>query len=125
MSDEQRQSERARVWLPLRLKSDADDTPAVTYDTSERGAMILAPRSFPVGTKVSVTFELPFSGGGSGGRSEGGEPPTIHTATGLVVRAEPNVDDPNGLWPHRVAVTFDEPVPALVDWLHPGSKRSR
>jgi hypothetical protein len=30
-----------------------------------------------------------------------------------VVRAGPNEQDPNGLWPHRLAVAFDQAVEGL------------
>jgi len=34
---------------------------------------------------------------------------------GRVVRTHTNVADPGGLWPHKVAVAFDAPVPSLVE----------
>ena len=62
---------------------------------------MLAARAIAVGTRVTVTFDVP------------GEPPHERTAAGRVVRAGPNVDDPDGLWPFRVAVALDEALEAF------------
>ena len=42
--------------------------------------------------------------------------PVPWRVTGRVVRVEENAADPHGLWPHRMAVEFDEPVPDL-EWV--------
>lgn len=98
---EQRARQRSRVWLPIRLQSDAFEAIAVTYDASDRGVMVLAPAALAVGAAVTLTFMVPSN------------PPRERTATGHVVRAGSNEDDPHGLWPHRIAVALDEPVEAL------------
>jgi len=98
---EQRDRERARVWLPLRVLWDGGDTLAVTYDASDKGVLMLTAKPLAVGERVSVTFEVP------------GEVASQRTGTGHVVRAEANVDDPHGLWPHRVAVSLDEAMEAF------------
>ena len=41
---------------------------------------------------------------------------------GRVVRVEDNPEDPHGLWPHRLAVEFDQPEPEL-EWVI-GSERA-
>lgn len=98
---EQRRQERARVWVPLRVSWDGGEAMAVTHDASDRGALVLMRRALPVDTRVTVTFEVP------------GDPPHPLTATGRVVRCGPNVDDPDGLWRHRVAVALDEAMDAF------------
>jgi hypothetical protein len=98
---EQRQRERARVWLPIRLRSADGDALGVTYDASEQGVLMLTASALAVGTRVSLTFEVP------------GAAPKELVASGQVVRAAPNLDDPDGLWPHRVAVVLDEPMAAF------------
>jgi hypothetical protein len=98
---EQRARERSRVWLPGRLRSDAGETLAVTYDASAKGVLMLAAKALPVGARVTLLLELPV------------DPPRERTATGRVVRAEPNREDPDGLWPHRIAVVLDEAMEAL------------
>ncbi len=105
---EQRQRERARVWLPIRVQwggtptTAAGESLAVTYDASDKGVLMLAARAIPVGTRVSLTFDLPE------------DPPRARTGEGRVVRAGPNEDDPHGLWPFRIAVALDAPLEAFA-----------
>lgn len=96
---EQRERERSRVWLPMRVRWDGGDALAVSYDASDKGVMMLTTRAIGVGQRVRVTFEVPGS--------------EALTGTGLVVRVGPNDDDPDGLWPHRVAVALDEAMEAF------------
>lgn len=98
---DQRQRERARVWLPIRLRSESGEALAVTYDASDKGVLMLTATPLPVGARVTLTFEVP------------GEHPKEWTAAGQVVRVAPNDDDPEGLWRHRIAVALDEPVEAF------------
>jgi hypothetical protein len=93
---EQRQSERSHVWLAIRLSTGGGDAFAVTYDVSDRGVLILAPRTLSIGTQVTLTLEVPSS------------PPRTLVATGRVVHEEPNTADPEGLWPFRAGVALDE-----------------
>lgn len=98
---EHRERERARVWLPLRLRWDGGEAVAVTYDASVKGVLMLTAQPLAVGTRVAVTFTVPDNS-----RQE-------RTGTGRVVRSGPNADDPDGLWPHRVAVALDEAMEAF------------
>lgn len=103
---EQRAQERSRVWLPLRLRWDGGETVAVTYDASVKGVLVLTALPLAVGTRVEVTFEVPAPGPAS-------DATAARSGTGRVVRSEPNADDPNGLWPHRVAVALDAAMEAF------------
>jgi hypothetical protein len=102
---EHRERERSRVWLPIRLRLDAGDTLAVTYDASDKGVLLLTAAELAVGARVTLTFELPGRDGSAASRER--------TATGRVLRAGANQEDPNGLWPHRAAVAFDQVVEGL------------
>jgi len=109
---EQRERERSRVWLPVRLRWSGGEGFAVTYDASDKGVLMLTTQPIAVGTRVTVTFEVPVepaSGPASG--------PRERTGNGRVVRSGSNDDDPQGLWPCRVAVALDEVVAALSDEL--------
>jgi hypothetical protein len=98
---ERREQKRYRIWLPVKLRTERGEGLAVTYDISDKGVLMLAAEGVPVGARVTATFDVP------------GEPPIVRTVTGAVVRAELNKDDPHGLWPHRIAVVFEEPMEAF------------
>ena len=101
---EQRERERARVWLPVRLQSDGGEALAVTYDASAKGVLMLARVALPVGARVTLIFQVPGTGAETRERA----------ASGRVVRAGPNHEDPEGLWPYRVAVQLDEAAEDLA-----------
>ncbi len=102
---EQRERERARVWLPVRLRSEGGEAFAVTYDASAKGVLMLGRVALPVGARVTLIFEVPA------GQSL---LPKERAASGRVVRAGPNHEDPEGLWPYRVAVQLDEAAEDLA-----------
>jgi hypothetical protein len=117
---EQRERERSRVWLPVRVRWDGGDAIAVTYDASDKGVLMLTTLAIPVGERVRLTFELPSASlddlpahPESGPQRPSGAP-RERTGLGRVVRAAPNADDPHGLWPHRVAVALDEAMDAFA-----------
>lgn len=78
---------------------------AVSRDASKGGLLVLTGAPFEVGTKVSLTVSAPREGIAE--RALGG----------VVVRCEPNADDPQGLWRHCVAVQLDAPDEGLEGWL--------
>ena len=95
-----RRDPRFVLWLPVRVE-ELSEGMAVTHNASGRGALIVTASVLDVGSPVTITFAIP---------PDGNEEKTVH---GRVVRVEPNRDDPEGLWRHRLAVEFDEPVPDL------------
>jgi hypothetical protein len=99
---EQRGFERSRLWLPVRLRTDAGEGLAVTYDVSEKGVLFLAATEVGVGARVTLSLDVP-----------GSEPPRTLVATGTVVHCSPNAADPDGLWRHRVGVALDETLGEL------------
>jgi hypothetical protein len=74
---------------------------AVTHDASQWGALIVTASALEVGSPVTITFSIP------------GDPREGQSAHGRVVRVEPNREDPDGLWRHRLAVEFDQPAAEL------------
>jgi hypothetical protein len=67
-----------------------------------------------VGAAVTVTFNLTL------------EDTKERTVQGRIVRVQANAADPHGMWPHHVAVEFDEPmsdIGPLIDEL-PASQRT-
>ena len=99
---ERRTSLRLQVWLPVKVDALKEGI-AVTHDASERGLLMVTASRLDPGSPVTVVLKDP----------EGTE---THRLSGRVVRVEANDDDPQGLWPHRMAVEFDQPEPKL-QWM--------
>jgi hypothetical protein len=92
---ERRSHRRHQVWLPAQV-DELKEGVAVTHDASPSGVKMVAASTLEVGATVSITFWIP-----PGGEQE-------RHLTGRVVRVERNQADPLGMWPHRIAVEFDE-----------------
>jgi hypothetical protein len=101
---ERRSADRYRVWLPVAIPALREGL-AVTHDASKRGMLVVTASTLDVGAPVRLSFKMPP------------DDPNEHELTGRVVRVEPNSADPDGLWPHRLAVEFDHPVPELESLL--------
>lgn len=101
MTEERRGARRYALWIPIQLTSGPDvQMLAVSRNISGSGALMIAGASVDVRQKVELTLQLP---GSSEERHLSAE----------IVRLEPNEEDPDGLWRHRIAVRFDEPVDDL------------
>lgn len=74
---------------------------AISHNASGRGMLLVTATTLQVGAQVHIVVQLP---------PEGSEERKV---SGRVVRVDKNKDDPEGIWPHRVAVEFEEPVPDL------------
>jgi len=96
----ERRSPRYTVWLPVRI-ADLEEGMAVSHNVSGRGILLVTATTLDVGAQVSIVVQFPPEGSSE------------RKVTGRVVRVEPNKDDPEGIWPHRLAVEFDEAVPEL------------
>lgn len=95
---------RYTVWLPVRVEELAEGM-AVGHDASDRGMLMVTASTMELGAPVTIEMELPTEAEGKR---------TLH---GRVVRVEPNLEDPEGMWPHRIAIEFDQPVPQLEQTL--------
>jgi hypothetical protein len=101
---ERREHKRRRFWLPVEL----DGLPngfAVSHDASDSGLLLVCSSTLEVGTLVLLTFRIPPGG------------PVVIQVSARVVRVSANDEDPDGLWPFKMAVQFEEPVPALEAYL--------
>ena len=76
---------------------------AVAQDLSEGGVLLVSRRALPVDGSVDLCLYL----------NPSVEPPWM--LGGRVVRILNNDADPHGLWPHKVAIEFNQPVPDLAD----------
>jgi hypothetical protein len=97
-----RTKERYEVWLPVKVDALREGI-AVTHDASGRGVLMLTASTLSAGSAVEIALKMPGEA----------EPKRV---SGRVVRVEANPADPDGLWPHRMAVEFDEPQPDL-EWV--------
>lgn len=102
---EARTHRRYRVWLPVRISGETLEASfAVSRDASEGGLLMSAVEPLEVGARVELQFAVP---------TMDDRPVEEHHLAATIVRVEPNRDDPDGAFPHRVAVKFDAPVPGL------------
>ena len=92
---ERRSHPRYRVWLPAQV-DELKEGVAVTHDASPSGVKMVAASTLEVGTTVNISLQLPPNG------------ERERHVTGKVVRVERNQADPLGMWPHRIAVEFDD-----------------
>jgi hypothetical protein len=98
---EKRQHERFLIWFPVTLTTNSGRAWAVCRDASSGGMCVSCTSELAVGCDVTVAFKLD--------PSEMSE----RRIEGRVVRLEPNGDDPQGVWPHRISVAFHDPAPEL------------
>lgn len=103
---ENRRHPRYAIWFPVNVATgDARQVLAVAKDASQSGIAISAPSGFEEGARVTLTFRVPPDSGDE------------RTVDGAVVRHERNPDDPDGLWPWRIGIAFESPLPELEDLL--------
>lgn len=92
------------MWLPVQLaEGTLEGSLAVSKDASEGGMFLSSTEALDVGAEVLLSFTVLDGEGGS----------RTHTTPAIIVRVAPNTDDPEGLWPWRVAVRFAAPLAGL------------
>jgi hypothetical protein len=92
---ERRKINRYQVWFPVQLSTSAGGAFAVTHNVGAGGVLLASPAQLEPGERVKVSFTLPPKG-------------DAYELEGHVVRLEPNPEDPEGAWPNRIAVQFDD-----------------
>ncbi len=94
---------RQRGWFSVRVASEDGESTTVAQNVSESGLLLVSRRALAVGDSVVLSLHV----------DPANEPPWM--LGGRVVRSHDNQADPGGLWPHKVAIAFDRPVPALIE----------
>lgn len=94
---------RQRGWFAVRLSSKGEESTTVAQNVSEGGLLLVSRKAVSIGETVKLSLHV----------DPGKSPPWM--LRGRVVRTQTNKADPGGLWPHKVAIAFDAPVPALVN----------
>lgn len=102
-SEERRGVERYATWFPVRIIADALSGSALARNVSETGMLVATRKRFAVGDPVEIALLIEPTGS-----------PSSRAMRGTIVRSGPNEEDPGGLWPFKVAITFSEPNPAVV-----------
>ncbi len=98
-AQEQRRSNRLSTWMPVTVgSSHARARISMTHNVSERGVLLVSTEMLQPGEPVVINYCRSVQ---EKARCE---------ATGRVVRAGLNKEDPKGLWPYRMAVEFDAPI---------------
>ena len=85
-------------------------TLAVSHNVSKSGMLMATAEHLEEGAPVKARFSVPPN-------------EREHELDGRVVRFEKNEHDPEGLWPYRVAVEFDEVHPELEPQLEASLER--
>jgi hypothetical protein len=93
---QRRQHGLYRLWFPVRVSSFNLDGMAVNHDISAGGMLIALSARLEVGASVEVRFSVPTA------------PQGERLMKGRVVRIEQNAEDPDGMWPYRMAIAFDD-----------------
>lgn len=99
---DRRESFRQRGWFSVRVATTEGSDTTVAHDVSESGLLMVSSRPLETGDPVYLALHV----------DPANEAPWM--LGGTVVRSTPNTADPEGLWPHKVAVTFNDRFPELV-----------
>jgi hypothetical protein len=103
---EQRQHARYQIWFPVQVDGgDLENAMAINHNIGAGGMLIALSAELKTGTEVAVTFRLPPDGD------------VERRLQGQIVRIERNNDDPDGVWPYRMAIAFDQVAGDLVPFL--------
>jgi hypothetical protein len=78
---------------------------AVNHNIGAGGMLLALSAELAVGEETTVTFRLPPDG-----KEE-------RSLRGTILRIEKNPEDPDGVWPFRIAIGFDEVAEDLVPLL--------
>jgi hypothetical protein len=95
-----RRSPRFDFWLPV----EVDELPAklaVCHNASVNGLLLVTGSRLEPDSSVTIHIRFPP------------EAPEELVLAGRVARVEINHDDPEGLWPHRLAIELARPAPEI------------
>ena len=110
--EERRSAKRFTLWFPLQITGDGEVIIGISRDISKTGVMMVAAAEPVIGERVTIMLRLP-----------GDELPE-REVIGKIVRVEENADDTEGLWRHKVAVAFTDPLDDLEPLLADVSRTS-
>ena len=107
---QRREHDRHRLWFPVKLEAGGQARMAMTHNIGAGGMLMVLGSDLTVGERVRVTVRIPPGD-------------TERQLQGTVLRIEPNAEDPEGAWPMRVAVAFEDIAPDLAAILEQAAAR--
>lgn len=100
---DRRAAKRYEILFPMRLgEKETARGLAVSRNLSRTGMLVASGSRLEIGAEVTVAFRV-------------ADDDTERTAIGKIVRVGTNEEDPQGLWPHLIAVEFE----AEIDEIEP------
>ena len=108
---QRREHGRYRIWFPVQVTGDGVDGMAVNHDIGAGGMLMALSAKLQEGAAVEIRFHVPPTSD------------TEHHLHGKVVRIEENTEDPEGMFPYRIAVAFDDVDPELIPYLEQAASR--
>lgn len=107
---QRREHERFQLWFPVQLEVGGQFRTAMNHNIGAGGMLMVLAGGLEVGEPVKVTFRIP----------PGDEERQLE---GVVLRIEDNTEDPEGAWPLRVALVFDNVASDLAPILETAASR--
>lgn len=103
---QRRKHARYTIWFPVQVDTaELEEALAVNHNIGAGGMLIALSAELKADQKVKVTFRIPPHDSQE------------RIVEGMIIRVEKNLDDPDGMWPFRIAVAFDEIAQDLVPLL--------
>ena len=90
------------AWFPVRVDAGGRTGIAFAQNVSPDGILVAARKLIEVGSAVRLSLHVD---------PERSEPRELD---GHIVRIVRNSADPDGLWPYKLAIEFENPDPELV-----------
>jgi c-di-GMP-binding flagellar brake protein YcgR len=107
---QRREHERFRLWFPVQLEAGGQVRTAMNHNIGAGGMLMVLAGGLQVGEPVKVTFRIPPDN-------------EERQLDAVVLRIEDNTEDPEGAWPLRVALVFDDVAPELAPLLETAATR--
>jgi hypothetical protein len=101
-SVDRRNAARHVAWFPVRVHADGRSGVALAHNVSQAGILVAARKLIEVGSAVKLSLHVD---------PERQQPRELE---GRIVRMVRNSADPEGLWPYKLAIAFEDPDPELV-----------
>lgn len=106
-----RQHARYQVWFPVQLHGgELAGGMAINHNMGPGGMLVASSAELAAGTEVTCSFVVPTT-------------KEQRQIKGHVIRVEKNAEDPDGMWPFRIALAFDTVADDLVPLLEQAAAR--